>query len=190
VSDGGGVAAGVDGWRRSRPIGIAISVALVFVAIFLATRPGDEGGETQNVDAAPRLVDAADLTALEGTLGHEVYWAGERAATQLELSEKADGNLFLRYLPDGVEAGDPRVGFLTVGTYPVAGAVEALRRTAAKGGARLRSAAGGAVVLVNPSSEGSVYLAYPGSDLQIEVYDPAPGRALGLIRSGAIRPVS
>ena len=36
---------------------------------------------------------------------------------------------------------------------------------------------------------GDVYLAYAESDLQIEVYDPVPGRALRLVRSGAIRPV-
>ena len=32
----------------------------------------------------------------------------------------------------------------------------------------------------------SVYVAYPGSDYQIEVFDPTPGNAPELVRSGAI----
>jgi hypothetical protein len=174
--------------RRRRPIGIAVSAVLVLVALVLAMRDGG-GGDAPSAAGTPRLVDVGDLTALEGSLGHEVYWAGERAPDRLELVEEADGSLYLRYLPPGVEAGDPRPGFLTVGTYSVVDAVGALRRAAAQAGSTLEQAADGASILVNPTSEGSVYLAYPGSDIQIEVYDPAPGRALELIRSGAIGPV-
>lgn len=169
--------------------GIAIAAVLLAIAVVLAGQGNGEGDETGVAGASPRFVDAGDLAALEGSLGHEVYWAGERAPAGLELTEEADGSVYLRYLPAGVDAGDPRARFLTVGTYPVADAVEALRQTAAREGGTLQQEAGGAAVLVNPSSEGSVYLAYPGSDLQIEVYDPRPGRALELIRSGAIRPV-
>jgi hypothetical protein len=172
-----------------KKIGIGVSVVLVLVAIVLALQGSDGENDAQAVDSSPRLVDAAGLAAFEDSLGHELYWAGERPPDEVELSQEADGSVYLRYLPPGTDAGDPRAQFLTVGTYPVADAVGALRRTADKAGTSLESAADGGVVLVNPSSEGSVYLAYPGSDLQIEVYDPAPGRALGLIRSGAIGPV-
>lgn len=188
MSDGGGVAAGFGGWRRSRLIGIGVSVALVALALVLATQGGGDGGP-EAVDTSPHLVDAGELASLQGSLGHEVYWAGEQPPDRLEVTREADGNVYLRYLPPGVEAGDPEPGFLTIGTYPVADAVGALRRSAAKAGVALDRAADGAAVFANPSSAGSVYLAYPGSDLQIEVYDPAPGRALGLIRAGAIRPV-
>ena len=88
-----------------------------------------------------------------------------------------------------VRTGDPHSNFLTVGTYPVPNAQGALARTAAKAGSTLSHVAGGGLVLVNPEESTSVYLAYPESDLQLEVYDPAPGAALGLIRSGKIRPV-
>jgi hypothetical protein len=187
VSDGGEAAAGVD-LRRLRQIGIGISAVLVLIALVLATQGSDKGANANAIDASPHLVDVAGLTALEGSVGHPVYWAGERQGDQLEATEEANGNVYLRYLPPGTDAGDPRARFLTIGTYPVPDAVGALRRTAAKSGATLGRAAGGAAVLANPSSQGSVYLAYPGSDMQIEVYDPAPGRALRLIRSGAIRP--
>jgi hypothetical protein len=183
----GGAAAGVR--DRRRLAAIVVSALLVLVAIALAAQGSGGEAETQAVDTSPHLVGAGDLTALEDSLGHAVYWAGERAQDQLELTEEAGGSIYLRYLPPAVEAGDPRPGFLTVGTYPVEDAVGALRRTAAKAGVTLEQAGDGGVVLANPASGGSVYLAYPGSDLQIEVYDPRPGRALGLIRSGVIGPV-
>ena len=35
----------------------------------------------------------------------------------------------------------------------------------------------------------SVYLAYPGQDTQIELFDPEPGRALQQARAGAVVPL-
>ena len=64
-----------------------------------------------------------------------------------------------------------------------------MRRAAAQAGVSLGNVASDGIILDNPASKGSVYLAYPDSDLELEVYDPAPGRAMELIRSGAIRPV-
>jgi hypothetical protein len=174
--------------RRIQLAGIAASAVLVIVAVVLAIT-GGPGGQGEAVGTGPHFVDATDLSDLEAELGHPIYWAGARPPAQLELAEEADGSLYLRYLSPGVEAGDPEQRFLTVGTYPVADAVGALERTAADAGVSLGQAAEGGVVLSNPTSEGSAYLAYPGSDIQIEVYDPAPGRSLQLIRSGAIRPV-
>lgn len=189
MSDGGGASSDFERRRRLRPIGAGLAAVLILLAIVLAVQDGEGGDAAEAIDPAPRLVAADDLTQLEGSLGHPLYWAGERPPDQLELREEAGGDVYLRYLPPGVEAGDPRSSFLTVGTYLVADAAAALDRTAGKAGVELERAADGAAILVNPSSEGSVYFAYPGSDLQIEVYDPAPGRALGLIRSGQIRPV-
>jgi hypothetical protein len=67
--------------------------------------------------------------------------------------------------------------------------VAALKRTAEENDVPLRRLPGGSVLLPNPSSQGSAYLAYPGGDLEIEVYDPEPGRARELIEAGAVRPV-
>jgi hypothetical protein len=175
--------------RRRRLVGAIAAAALVGVALVLALVGGGGGDDAAEAfESLPHFVDVSDVVELEGSSGHEIYWAGQRPATKLELSSEAEGNVYLRYLPPGTEAGDPNAGFLTIGTYPVPGPVGALRRTAAKLSSSLGHVGGG-VILVNPASRGSVYLAYPGSELQIEVYDPKPGRALELIRSGAIRPV-
>lgn len=177
------------GPRLSRRAGIAASLALVALAVLLAVLGGSGGGSGAVVEETPpRIVDAGALAELEGDLGHPVYWAGERPPGRLEISVEADGSAFVRYLPPGVSAGDSRADFLTVGTYAVAGAQHALRRSARAAGVSLEGVARGGVVFTDPSARGSAYLAYPGSDLQIEVYDPRPGRALDLIRAGAILP--
>ncbi len=187
MSEGGAEAAAILE-RRRRAIGIAISAVLVLIAVVLVAVGGDGGDEPEAVDTTPRLVDLDEIAAVEDSLGHPIYWAGERPPDQLELMQDTEGNVFLRYLPPGVEAGDQRSEFLTVGTYPFTDPVAGLESTATEGDTSLRTAADGASILVNPSSQGSVYLAYPGSELQIEVYDPEPGRALELIRSGEIEP--
>jgi hypothetical protein len=179
---------------RTRLIGAALSLAIVATAVVLAVVGGSGGGSaagsTTAIDTTPRIVDPGALEELEASDGRPVYWAGERPPDRLAVKEEPEGSVYLRYLPPGVEAGDPEQRFLTVGTYPVTDAVAALERTAASAGTEVEPGPGGAVVLRNPSSRGSVYLAYPGADIQIEVYDPVPGRSLRLIRSGAIEPVS
>ncbi len=183
-----GAAAGDElGRSRLRKIGPVLAALLVAAAVFLAFAGDDDSGAPAP-DGTPRLIDEADLLDLEGMLGHAVYWAGERPPDRLELRREADGSTYLRYLPPGVGAGDPRQGFLTVGTYPLADPVAALRRTAAQAGIEVERR-GSAVVLESPSSPLSAYLARPGSGLQIETYDPRPGAALRLVSSGAIGPV-
>jgi hypothetical protein len=92
----------------------------------------------------------------------------------------------VRYLTDGAEAGDPQANFLTVGTYDDPDAVAALRRQGGEPGGVLAKAPGGATVYFERTKPRSVYLAYPGVDVQIEVYDPDFERALQLVNSGQI----
>jgi len=170
----------------ARRWGVAVSALLVLVAVGLVAFGGE--GEERVADGVPRLADLERLTELAETLGHDIYWAGERPPSQIEVTEEPDGNVYLRYLPPDAEPGDARSGFLTVGTYPIADPVLALRDVAAKEGTSLERS-GNAFLLASSTSKGSAYLAYPGSELQIEVYDPRPRQALELVRAGAIRPV-
>lgn len=174
--------------QRRRALGIAVSALLVLVAIVLVVAGGDGDGEVEAeaVETPPRLVEPEEIAALEDSLDHPVYWAGERPPDRLELAQEAAGNVFLRYLPPGAEAGDERAAFLTVGTYPFTDPVAGLEQTAAESGGEVRTAPDGSTMLVDPASD-SVYLAYPDSELQVEVYDPA-GTALELIEAGEIEP--
>lgn len=175
-----------DGGNGLRLVGPLCSLALVAVAVVLAFVGGGESDEGTVAVSPAHRASVAELAGLEDSLGHDVYWAGLRPPDRLELTKEADGSVYLRYLPRAVEPGERWADFLTVGTYPVVDAQAALRRTARQEETTVDVLAGGAIVL---ASGESAYLAFPGSDLQIEVYDPIPGRALELVREGAIEPV-
>jgi hypothetical protein len=81
--------------------------------------------------------------------------------------------------------GDPRAAFLTVATYPDAGGAVAVRALA---GPKIELP-GGAVAATRPERRTSVYLAFPASELEVEVYDPSPERARALVVAGRIRPL-
>jgi hypothetical protein len=95
----------------------------------------------------------------------------------------------VRYLTDGAEAGDPKPDYLTVGTYASESPIAELRRQGKEPEGVLGTAPGGAVVYFNRSQPLSVYVAFPGVDAQIEVYDPRFRQALQLVNAGQIVPV-
>jgi hypothetical protein len=178
--------------RRRLRLGAVIAVALaVAVVAFLILRDGDSGNGGGG-EGGPVAASAAELRALPTSVGHAVYWAGERAGTTqtYELSRLQNGRIYIRYLPAGVEIGVPRPDYLTVGTYPFRNAVRALRRAGQRDPAVTRSLEGGGVALANTPDAQNAYFAYPGENVQVEVFHPSPGRALQLIASGRIVPVS
>jgi hypothetical protein len=128
------------------------------------------------------------VAAVAKAVGHPVYGAGAQPGTRLELTRSASGETWVRYLTAGVRAGDPRAGFLTVGTYRQPAALAAAEKAAK--GARTKSAAiRGGLMLWSVDRPTSVYVAKPASDLLIEVYSPDAGQAQGLARGGAILPL-
>lgn len=139
----------------------------------------------------PAAVSASSLSDFAGRHGTPVYWLGERPGDTYELTDARSGQVYIRYLPEGVEAGDKRAKFVTVATYSGVGGVAALRKAAAgEKGAKLGKTDDGAVLLVDPASPKNAHLAYPGADVQIEVYSPVPGEALRLAARGAVEPVN
>ncbi len=121
-------------------------------------------------------------------MGHPVYWAGQQA-DRFELTVEPDGNIYIRYLPEGVPVGSRQVSSLTVRTYPYPDAFRTLRRVARQPGAIRDRTPDGGFVVATRAKPTSVYIAYPGMDLEIEVYDPDADRALEIATSGAIRPI-
>ncbi len=188
MSDASAPDAGIPAGRVRLVAGIAAAAAIVVIAWLLLK---DDGSSDSGAKAtgAPTIATEAELSSLADSLGHPLYWAGPLPGTRLELTNEADGRVYVRYLDGSAEAGDPRPDFLTVGTYPVPDATAAIRRASHTPGTKVRQLSDGAVALVNTNKPTSVYIAHPGSDSQIEVYDPSGKRALGLVLSGQIKPV-
>jgi hypothetical protein len=124
------------------------------------------------------------LRRLAESVGHPVYWAGKRSGGY-ELTVDVNGNIFIRYLQAGEPAGSRRTS-LTVATYPFARGYEVLRGVSRGSGETTGHTPDGGLAVVGEAKPDNAYIAYPGTDLQIEVYDPKAGRAFELATAGAI----
>jgi hypothetical protein len=172
---------------RRRPTPAHLAALALVLLIALTTLPGCGGDGVSLEPGETKVVSVGELEDFADGAGHDVYWAGERPDTELELSETEGGRIFVRYLPAGGGGGDE---FLTVGTYPVEDGAAALRRAARNGeGKEIARSDEGAVVLIDRKAPDNAHLAYPGEDLQIEVFSPVSGEALKLAARDGVEPV-
>jgi hypothetical protein len=194
-------------WRsRQAPIRLgailALALAIAFV-VWLVARGKDDSSSTPKTSPTPppgkttpktretiKAASPQSLRALARAAGHPIYWAGSRAGVKYELTQVTDGRIYIRYLPKGVPIGDRRAAYLIVATYPVQNAYKAVRTAAKESGAVTFRTKRGGLAVYNQSAATNVYLAFPGSKYQIEVFDPNPSRARQLVRSGTIRPIA
>jgi hypothetical protein len=172
---------------------VAVALAVAFV-VWLFVRDEDSNssasGPTQTVEAiAPVAASQDRLRALSAEVGRPIYWAGPRAGDKYELTRTAQDRIYVRYLPSGVPVGTRRASYTIVGTYPVANAYDVLKALAKKNGEVSFAAPNGGIAVYDTAHPTNVYLARPGSDVQIEVFDHSAGRARALISSGQITPV-
>src|SRR5919201_2839756 len=176
---------------RARAPGVLIAAGIVLagvlgLVIWLLVR-GD--GKTNRSRAPATAASIQRLNKFASSVGHPIYWAGSQPSFTYELSQTKDGRVYIRYLPRGVNVGNPNPNYLTIGTYPQSHAFSTLRATARKQGMQTIQLDGGGLAFQYKSRPTSVYLAYPRSDYQIEVFDPSPARALQLVTSGQVKPV-
>jgi hypothetical protein len=175
--------------RESRSaLVLVVLLAAVAVVAFLVLGNDDNGSSEPEPTGGPEGISQQGLTDLAESVDHSVYWAGPRPNTRYELTIADDGNIFIRYLAPDTPVGSEEVASLTVGTYPAAGAN--LQAAAERPGARTGETPDGALVVTNSDSPTSVYVGYPDTDHQVEVYDPDPQTAFSLATSGAIVPIS
>jgi hypothetical protein len=160
-----------------------VGVVLVLMAGCGGSKDASRAQPSSN---GTEIVSADSLRTAAAEEATPVYWAGERTDTTLELSQPSKDRTYVRYLTEGAEAGDRRASFLTVGTYAQPNAVAALRRQGNEPGGAISLAPGNATVYFDRTDPRSVYLAYPGVPVEIEVYDPNFERALQLVNSGQI----
>ena len=170
---------------------IAVAIAVAFV-VWLLVRGGDSNtaSTTTNGQAVGPVATSEDeLRSLSDELGHPLYWAGPIPDQTYELTRTSDNRVFIRYLPKGVPVGIRQAAYTIVGTYPVENAYKVLQTLAKKPDESSFSAPSDGFAVYSTTQANNVYLAYPGSNLQIEVYDPSPQKARDLITSGQVAAV-
>ncbi len=183
-------------WARNPQvrIGAVVAVALLIgFVVWLLVRDGGNGSGTESTatGAAIGPVAATEdrLRSLSIDEGHPIYWIGAKANTTYELTRTSNGRIFIRYLPKGVPVGVDKADYTIIGTYPVPNATGVLEGLAKNSDEQKLSVPGGGIAVYSTSQPTNVYVAYPGSNLQIEVFDPSADRARRIVTSGQVVPV-
>lgn len=157
-------------------------------AIVAAGQLAAFGNLTSGISAKPAAASVADIKALAGSLGHPVYWAGPKVGYTYELSRTSGGQVYIRYLPPGVKVG-ARQGYLAVATYPFPGAFKAIQGLTKQKNVQRIKLPGGGLAIVYATYPKSIHLAFPGSDYQVEVFDPSAARVRQVVSAGRIKPI-
>ena len=158
------------------------------IAVVLGNGTGSSPAPTTVTPVGPVALSASRLKSYARTLNQVIYWVGPVIGDRYELTRTTANDVFVRYLPPGVEVGTHQGEYLVVATYPFTGALAALK--AADTGQPLTVAgAKGAIASVDRAKPTSVRVAFPDVDYQIEVYDPSAKKARKLATSGALTPV-
>jgi hypothetical protein len=180
------------GARVGAVLAVAAAVGFLVWILFIHDSGNESNSHAAKSHGAKSLGPVAaspdDLATAAATAGHPVYWAGPQDNTTLELTITKDGRSYVRYLPPGVDVADPQPKYLTIGTYPFKHAYDALKAQSQKPGEVIEHTSDGGLVISSPSAPTSVYIAYRDQDVQVEVYDPNPHRALNLATSGDVQP--
>jgi hypothetical protein len=174
-------------------VGILVVVGVIIGAIALLSGGSDDGSPASAETAETNAValSESELLAEASRLEEPVFWIGPRAGTDsYELSTTLDGRVYVRYLTGGAEAGDPRAEFLTVGSYPVADARQALKEgtETVEDGQKL-SEHDGYAVLSSPQATNAYVVFDDQPEVQVEIFSPQPGEAAQLATSGALKPL-
>jgi hypothetical protein len=193
------------GWARLSSVRIgavvAIAIAAAFV-IWLVVRGNDDDSNATTTTTATTSTTAAEakavgpvaatparLRALSARSGKPIYWVGPRRDTTYEFTRTAGGRAYVRYLPPRTKIGNRSASYTIVGTYPTQNAHKVLKELAKQPNEKTIPAPGGAVAVYSTSAPTNVYVAFPGEDVQIEVFDPSAAKARRLVTTGRVAPV-
>ncbi len=170
-------------------LGVAVAAAATVVA-WLLVRGHEQPTALPAPGSGPALVSQSQLERLASSADHPVYWAGPKHGYSYELTNTSGGRIFVRYLPRGVRAGDPRPSFLVVGTYAQQGGFADLKRVAKRHGSVSFGLDGDGLAVFNTAKPTSVYFGYPGKGYQVEVYSPSGQTARSLVLAGRITQIN
>jgi hypothetical protein len=177
---------------RPRELDVRIWIAGLIVVLVVAAGAialSDGGDSDVGSPGEAVALSESELLAEEGALSHPAYWVGPRSGTtSYELTSTPDGRIYIRYLTGDAQAGDPQPDFLTIGTYSVPNARQALHK-ASRGGSEKVSQYKGYEVLRGSGASNAYVVFDDEPDLQVEVFSPEPGEAAELAASGSLKPL-
>jgi hypothetical protein len=175
---------------------LAIAAVIAVAAFLLLRDDDDEAAPGQETPAAavetnaPEVVSVGTLRRKAANADQPLYWAGPRSGRKYEITETPDGSrTYVRYLPPSAKAGVEKP-YLTVAAYRKPNAFQATKAVADQPGSTKINIAGGGIAFYAAEHPTSVYVAYPKSAYQIEVFHPRANVSHRLVRTGQVRPIA
>lgn len=140
------------------------------------------------VIAGKVALSESELVAAVNKLGVDVYWAGPVDGAKYTLAVPADGQAYVRYLPNGQGLEDTSPNYVVIATYTTQDAFNATQAAGnQKNGVSFINSEG-AAVYYSKEAPTNVYVAYPNLNYQIEVFNPIAQTALDIAsKPGALR---
>jgi hypothetical protein len=108
------------------------------------------------------------------------YWSGPLDKALYSLVANSNGQVFVRYLPEGQGLADTAAKYRVIASYPQPNAYSVTQAAGNQANAISFINADGAQVFYSKSYATNVYLAFPESAFEVEIFDPGNGAALGL----------
>jgi hypothetical protein len=129
-----------------------------------------------------------ELVSAVKQLGVDVYWAGPVEGAKYTLSAPAEGQVYVRYLPNGEGLTDTKANYVVIATYATSDAFTATQAAGNQTNGVTFISTQGAAVFYSKDAPTNVYVAYPNIDIQVEVFSPIAQTALDIAsKQGALR---
>jgi hypothetical protein len=161
-------------------LGLAVVVG---VLVWLVGNNGSKSSAPS--PGTTKVVSQEGLVALVSAVNQPVFWVGPEQGARYTFERRSNGQSYVRYLSSQMKSDTTDT--LTIGTYQMRNAYSVTLALGRRSGwTQVATGAGGVSAFVYETHPKSVYLALPGLDYQIEVYDPKPGGAAALVRSGRV----
>jgi len=119
-----------------------------------------------------------ELKSLIKENGIQAYWTGPLKDAKYSLNASVTGQVFIRYVPSGAQCDDVRPNFRVIATYAETDAFATTQAAGATADGVSLLNADGSIVYFNRNNPTNIYVAFPGIDYQIEIYDPNPKDAV------------
>jgi hypothetical protein len=129
-----------------------------------------------------------ELISAVKQLGVDVYWAGPVDGAKYTISAPAEGQVYVRYLPNGEGLTDTKANYVVIATYATPDAFTATQAAGNQTNGVTFISTQGAAVFYSKDAPTNVYVAYPNIDIQVEVFSPIAQTALDIAsKQGALR---
>jgi hypothetical protein len=129
-----------------------------------------------------------ELISAVKQLGVDVYWAGPVEGAKYTISTPAEGQVYVRYLPNGEGLTDTKANYVVIATYATSDAFTATQAAGNQTNGVTFINTQGAAVFYSKDTPTNVYVAYPNIDIQVEVFSPIAQTALDIAsKQGALR---